>query len=83
MVAVSPIQIQNQALSMIKMGEMGIVACFTNDSIGNKLMSMGLMPGSSVKLIRKTPLGSTFYIKINDQFYMALRKQEAACIILK
>ncbi len=83
MVAASSIQIQDKPLSRISIGERGVVMSFTDNVLGNKLMSMGLLPGSSVKLIRKTPLGSTFYVKVNDQFYLALRKQEAACIILK
>ena len=74
---------KGKPLSSIKTGDLGAVVRFTNDMIANKLMSMGLMPGSSVRLLRKASLGGTFYIKANNRFYLALRKQEAECIILK
>lgn len=71
-----------QPLSKIRPGKSGAIASFTDSKMATKLMAMGLLPGSLVKLIRKTPLGNTFYVKANDHFYIALRKQEAACIIL-
>lgn len=70
-------------LSTISPGRSGAIDRFTDNNIANKLIAMGLLPGSSVQLVRKTPLGNTLYIKANNHFFLALRKQEAACIILK
>ena len=70
-------------LSKIKPGNSGLIDFFTDNVIANKLMAMGLLPGTSISLIRKTPLGNTLYIKANNQFLLALRKREAACIILR
>ncbi len=70
-------------LSKIKPGNSAAIASFTDNVIANKLKAMGLLPGTSISLIRKTPLGNTFYVKANNQFLLALRKQEAACIILR
>lgn len=69
-------------LTDIPTGQEGIVARFTNDLIGGKLMAMGLLPGSKVAVIRKAPFGGSWYVKAGN-FYLALRKGEAASIVLK
>ena len=70
-------------LSLVTPGESSYIESFTDQRIANKLMSMGLLPGSIIRVIRKTPLGNTFYIKANNHQLLALRKQEAACIVLR
>lgn len=45
-------------------------------------MAMGILPGSRIELVRKSPLGGGWFVKV-DNTYIALRKQEAACIVLK
>ncbi|MCG8329522.1 MAG: ferrous iron transport protein A [Chitinophagales bacterium] len=69
-------------LTDISIGQEEIVARFTNDLIGGKLMAMGLLPGTKVRVIRKAPFGGSWYIKAGN-FYLALRKGEAASIVLK
>jgi len=60
----------------------GIVAGFTNDQMGSKLLAMGVLPGSEITVIREAPFGGGIVVKV-DNNYLALRKQEAACILLK
>lgn len=55
---------------------------FTNDLIGGKLMAMGILPGSRVAVVRKAPFGGGWYVRA-DGSYLALRKAEAASIIVK
>lgn len=55
---------------------------FTDAQIAARLMSMGLLPGAEIRIIRTSPFGGACYIKANNQ-YLALRKEEAACIVLK
>lgn len=74
---------QSKPLSGVDAGELGSVEGFTNDVVANKLMSMGLLPGSTLRLLRKTFMGGTYYVKANNDFYLALRKNEAACILVK
>ncbi len=70
-------------LDQLKVDELGLVAAITDDQIGSKLMAMGIRPGSQITIIRKAPLGSGFYVKVNSKHFIAIRKQEAACIVLK
>jgi len=57
------------------------VVNFTDELIGGKLMAMGILPGSKITIVRKAPFGGSWYIKV-DNFYLALRKIEAASIIV-
>jgi ferrous iron transport protein A len=65
-----------------KPGAEGVIARYTNEQIGSKLMAMGLLPGSRIAIVRKAPLGGGWYIKANG-FFLALRDEEAASIVLK
>lgn len=70
-------------LDQLKVNEQGLVAAITDDQIGSKLMAMGIRPGTQITVMRKAPLGSGFYVKVNSKHFIAIRKQEAACIVLK
>ncbi len=65
----------------MKTGETGKIASFNDDEIAGKLMTMGILPGSSVYLVRKAPFKGGLYIKV-DGCKIALRHNEAACIVL-
>ncbi len=69
-------------LSELKIGQKSIVQDFEDSQMGGKLMSMGMLPGSLVELVRKASAGKTFFIKVNG-FGMAVRKNEAANILLE
>lgn len=69
-------------MSIQKSGVAGIVAQFANEQIGSKLLAMGILPGSWLEVVREAPFGGGVVIKV-DNNYLALRKQEAACILLK
>ena len=63
-------------------GEKRIVSHFTDELIGGKLMCMGLKPGCTVEVIRKTNRNRTYYLK-SDSHRLAIRENEAAIIELK
>ena len=63
-------------------GFKGIIDHFSSDEIARKLMSMGVLPGESIELIRKAPFGGGWYIKVGQR-RLALRKQELVCIKMK
>ncbi|MCB9275557.1 MAG: ferrous iron transport protein A [Lewinellaceae bacterium] len=69
-------------LSEAKPGMAGVVSHYVDDQAGSKLMSMGVLPGSHVIVVRKAPFGGGWYVKV-DNFYLALRKEEAASIVLQ
>lgn len=47
-----------------------------------RLTEMGFLPGNTTTVIRKSPFGSTLYVKLNTS-HIALRKKEAAQIIIQ
>lgn len=73
---------QEQPLSATPRGTAGKVSHFNDPNIGSKLMAMGVLPGSQVRVVRKSPFGGGCYVKV-DNFFLALRKEEADSIVLK
>lgn len=71
-----------KSLTTATVGSSGLVSHFTNDRVAGKLISMGVLPGTLVKIIRKAPFGGTCYIKA-DNLLLALRKDEACSIVLR
>ncbi|MFK8008060.1 MAG: ferrous iron transport protein A [Saprospiraceae bacterium] len=69
-------------LSDLKIGQKSIVQNFSDSQMGGKLMTMGMLPGSLIELVRKASAGKTFFIKVNG-FGMAVRENEAANILLE
>jgi ferrous iron transport protein A len=47
-----------------------------------KFMAMGVLPGAVVKIVRQAPFGGGCYIKA-DKLLLALRREEAASIVLR
>ena len=72
----------NRVLTATMPGKGELVSHFVNEQVASKLMAMGVLPGSRIQLVRKSPFGGGWFVKV-DNSYIALRKQEAACIILK
>ncbi|MBX2876332.1 MAG: ferrous iron transport protein A [Saprospiraceae bacterium] len=58
------------------------ISHFSNDQMASKLMSMGVLPGSQINLIRKAPLGGAWYVRVDNKV-IAMRAKEINCIILK
>lgn len=71
----------NSPLSNIKAGGIGRIDHFTDELIAGKLMTMGVLPGSKVQVVRIAPFKGGFYLKV-DGSNMVLRKQEADNIVL-
>lgn len=65
----------------VELKRKGIISHFSNELIAAKMMAMGVLPGSKIEFIRKSPFGGACYLKIDHQ-YMAVRIQEAACIVI-
>jgi len=57
----------------------GIIQSFIKPDIAVRLMSMGFIPGKKVEILRKSPLGNTWYI-LMDGKYFALRDTEICTI---
>lgn len=68
--------------TQLKTNEIGYISSFSNDELAGKFMAMGVLPGSTIQMVRKAPFGGAYYLKI-DRHLIAVRKEEAECIILK
>lgn len=68
-------------LNQLAPGDVGTIRKFTDDATACKLMSMGLLPGTTLRVVRQAPFGGAVYIKADTQQF-AIRKSEAACIVL-
>lgn len=63
-------------------GHSGTIVSFANERLAGKLLDVGVRPGSYLRVVRRSPFGSSWYVKIDRQC-LALRKKELACILLK
>ena len=66
----------------LKVGESGIINGFQNSTLTLKLLEMGFLPGSKVKLNFKAPLGDPMSIRVSG-YNVSIRLDEAAMILLQ
>lgn len=65
-------------LTELPLGESASLRGFTDQRLAARLLSMGVLPGTRIEVLRQT-IGGTFYVRF-DQTTLALRKNEAACM---
>lgn len=70
-----------KTLDKVGVGAKGTISHFTNERIASKLLSMGVLPGTTIQVIRKAPFGGGCYVKA-DNMLLALRQSEACSIVL-
>ena len=71
-----------KTVSDLKILEKGIIRGFTDHLLSVKLMEMGCLPGTEVLMELVAPLGDPLAIRVSG-YYLSLRKDEAASIILE
>lgn len=71
-----------QELSNFREGESGVVNSFDDDTMAAKFLTMGVIPGKSLQLMRRIPFGGGLYIKVGDS-NIAVRELEARHIFLE
>jgi ferrous iron transport protein A len=64
----------------LKEGNGGRITHFTDDHIAGKLMTMGVLPGSTLQVVRKAPFNGGFYLKV-DGMSIVVRNEEASNIM--
>lgn len=62
-------------------GESGKILEFKPSPLTDRLMEMGMLPGSDVQVIRLAPLGDPMDLKIRG-YHLSIRKDEAAQILI-
>jgi len=75
--------VQQQTLNKLKVGQRGIVVSVKSTGpVKRRLMDMGLVPGSEVKVLRVAPLGDPVEFQVKG-YSLSLRKSEAKNIIVE
>lgn len=69
-------------LSLLKVGESGVIDSFLKDDISIKLMEMGCVPGENVRVEQVAPLGDPISISVAG-YNLSLRLDEAESILIK
>lgn len=68
-----------QVLTDLPMGTVMSIRHISDPLLANKFFSMGLLPGSPIKVVRKLWASSSYYVK-SGKLFIALRDKEAAAI---
>ena len=71
-----------RSVADLKIGEKGIIDFFMDDIMSLKLLEMGCLPGTEVKLSCIAPFGDPICIKVSG-YSLSLRKEDASTIRLK
>ena len=71
-----------KSIAQLRIGEHAIITDFDSSVIPLKLIEMGCLPGNSVVLIQKAPLGDPLFLNINDSF-LAIRIEMAKDIFIE
>ncbi|HBH07006.1 MAG TPA: ferrous iron transport protein A [Flavobacteriales bacterium] len=66
----------------LEKGEKNRIQGFTSEGLSSKFLELGILPENPIALVRYGPGRNTMYLKVNGHYY-AIRKEEAAQIILK
>ncbi|CAG5069442.1 hypothetical protein DYBT9623_02178 [Dyadobacter sp. CECT 9623] len=74
---------QLKTVSQLRKGETGIIKSFTDSALSLKLLEMGCLPGSEVRLDAIAPLGDPICISVSGQYSLSLRLNEASVIVLE
>lgn len=68
----------------MRVGETGTICCLQDPEMALKLLEMGCIPGTQVRLNSKAPLGCPVTLVLGDDDYtLSLRVSEAATILLR
>ena len=57
-------------------GHQGIVTGFTSDDPPPRILEMGLLPGTTVTVVRLAPMGDPIDLKVRG-YHLSIRRQEA------
>ena len=74
----------SRSVKDMRLGETGTICCLQDPEMALKLLEMGCIPGTRVRLNSKAPLGCPVTLVLGDDDYtLSLRVSEAATIMLR
>jgi ferrous iron transport protein A len=65
----------------LRKGETGRIIDYLDKEIASRLLTLGLLPNTTITYVRKSPFGGAHYIKFNGHS-IALREKEASTIVI-
>ena len=81
--APAPVSLRRTA-NDLQVGERATVCCLKDPEMALKLLGMGCIPGTQVRLAGRAPLGDPLMLVLGDEEYtLSLRVSEATTIQLK
>ena len=79
----APVSLRRTA-NDLQVGERATVCCLKDPEMALKLLEMGCIPGTQVRLAGRAPLGDPLMLVLGDEEYtLSLRVSEATTIQLK
>ena len=63
-------------LDDLRPGQQGTVTGFVTDDPPSRILEMGLLPGTVVKVVRQAPLGDPIDLKVRG-YHLSIRRNEA------
>jgi ferrous iron transport protein A len=68
----------------LRMGEAGTICCLNDPEMALKLLEMGCIPGTQVRLNSRAPLGCPITLLVGEggEYTLSLRVSEAATLLL-
>lgn len=63
-------------LRELKPGERGTITGYADEDPPGRLLEMGLLPGTTVEVVRRAPLGDPIDLKVRG-FHLSIRDHEA------
>lgn len=71
-----------QTLATLRPRETGTIMLLDEGTYTCKLLNLGLLPKSRVTMIRRSPFGGAYYVKL-ERHQLAVREEEAGTIIIE
>lgn len=72
-----------RTVSALRKGEKGIIKSFSDQIMSLKLLEMGCLPGSEIRVDAVAPFGDPLCVNVGGNYSLALRLNEASVIILE
>jgi len=75
--------VEKRTLADLPVGAEGVVSDVRCPrSVARRLMEMGLLPGTRVRVVRVAPLGDPIELRLRS-YSLSIRRQEAASVVLE
>lgn len=68
-------------LDALKPGQRGTVTGYATEAPPDRLLEMGLLPGTLVAVVRRAPLGDPIDLKVRG-YHLSIRRSEARAVLV-